>query len=108
MARLFITPFSDVGTHSTKLGSAGAAPLPRNGMTSQRMTLSGTSAQSSALPVQAQFVYLLAEAAAQVWLGTSPTAADGTEIVLAANVPVYLALPDGVSPCKIAAKTLDA
>lgn len=108
MARLFITPFMNVGTYAQRSGDPGSTPLPRNALASQRMTLTGTSAQSTALPVNAQFVYLLAEEAAQVWLGVDPTAADGTEIVLAANTPVYLALPDGVSPCKIAAKTLDA
>lgn len=102
MARLFITPFTDVGVYSQRAGDPGAVPIPRNAQTPQRCTLGATSAQSAAFPAAARFLCLWTEEACAVTFGISPTVTVENEITIPAGVPVFLALPDGVADCKLA------
>lgn len=62
---------------------------------SQAVSISGTSAQSSALGSNTTAAMLCATVACFVALGTSPTAVANTSLFLPANVPVFVGVQGG-------------
>lgn len=70
---------------------------------SQKVTVTGTSAQSSALGAGTSIVRLFATVNMFILVGTNPTAlADGTNMFLPAGIETYVAIAEGSTP-KIAA-----
>lgn len=99
MPFLYITEFADLGLNPR--GGVTAVPLlPASA--GQRVTTSGTSAQSTNLAATTNLVRLISDADCSVLVGTNPTATIAAGLRLLAGQPEYF----GVTPAtttKIAA-----
>lgn len=100
MATLYITEFGVMGKDGANDVIPCAQQLP---IAEQTRSLSGTSAQSSALNAQTKYVRLQTDFDCFVLFGTNPTALT-TSMPLAANTPEYFGVPGGIT-LKIAAIT---
>lgn len=89
MATLYITEFAFQG----KDGANDVAPVVQQPpLAEQTRSVSGTSAQSSALNDQTQMVRLMTDTACFVLFGANPTATS-SKMPMAANVPEYFGVP---------------
>lgn len=94
MAFLNIVEFTDIGINKP---GAFSSPVPRiSDKTVQNVTISGTSAQSSALQDGTTYVRIIADVAAYIEFGTNPTASSST-MYLPAGIFVDYSVPPGES-----------
>lgn len=101
MAYLYITEFALAG-HDGKGKVAQVAHHPA--IENQRVSISGTSAQSAALNASTALVRVQADAACCITVGADPTAT-ASMMPLAAGAAEYISVPVGQS-LKIAAITI--
>lgn len=100
MATLYITEFAMMGKDGANDVLPCAQQLP---IAEQTRSLSGTSAQSSALNAQTRYVRLATDTTCFVLFGTDPTATTG-KMPLFAGQCEYFGVPGGIT-LKIAAIT---
>ena len=91
MATLYITEFSSGGPDSRGV-QLQVGKLPA--ITSQAVTISGTSAQSAALNANTRFVRVLSDTACYLVAGDNPTATSSNMRILA-DTPEYFAVTGG-------------
>ena len=92
MAFLNIQEYSGVG------GSGGGAvpQIAREpAVTTQQVTASGTSAQSSAFNASTNYVRLIADVAVYIAFGSDPTAVDASDLYLPAGTAEYFGITPG-------------
>ena len=99
MTTLYISEFADFGRSTTETGQVAAQP-PTN---EQTVSLSGTSAASSAFKNNTRLVRLHTDSICSIEFGTAPTATTSTAR-MAANQTEYFTIPAGQS-YKVAAIT---
>lgn len=93
MATLYITEFAALGTPANggNIQVAGQSPIAE-----QTVSISGTSAQSSAFNTNTRFVRLHTDAICSVLFGTDPTATTA-KMRMPANGTEYFAVPQAQS-----------
>ena len=95
MATLYITEFGNIWRQSGLPGDIGQIAL-QPPLAEQTVSLSGSSAQSSAFNSKTQFVRLHTDAICSIEFGTNPTATTA-KARMAANQTEYFAVDAGTS-----------
>lgn len=92
MSNLSITEYSGVGESLTGIKiQAGKEPA----VTTQNVSYTTTSTQSSAFNASTRVVRIVADAASRVLFGSNPTATAGGTTLIPANTPEYFSVNAG-------------
>lgn len=90
MATLYIEEYQSL--HRDAQGAP--SPIPGEVVTKQKVTVGGSTTQSSAVQTHTRYVCLTTDTACQFEIGANPTAS-GTSRYLPANVPRFLPIRGG-------------
>jgi hypothetical protein len=93
MATLYVTEFLKIGKDANGQFAQAASQLP---LAEQTVTISASSAQSSAFSTQTALVRLVSDVNCCILFGTDPTAT-ASKMLLVAYVPEYFVVPSGKS-----------